>query len=307
MTRMFQGIALAAAFHACTAAHAAPSETKAASPAAVVSRQLVEQKEAFVKRALYDSPAVRRIEASNNAEARKFLSGAQESYRKAVLSIRNNDTAGADRQLNEATWLIGEARQLVPDALTRNVGQQERYAQMLKSVESLQLAYQRHLQHAKGRRPGVVVNDAQLAKVAQFVDAARSLGHSERFMQANKVLGDAEQALMAGLSRVLGSKTIEYAQRFETPAEEYSYELERNRSYADLIPIALAEFKPGSEAIREVQYFVNTNRQQREQAQQHAARKDHRSALAALRGGTAHLQSALAAAGLRVPQDRKLE
>lgn len=302
MTRMPQRIMLAAAFCACVATHAAQGETRVPGPAVKVSRQLVEQKEAFVKRVLSDSPAVRRIEAGNKAEARKYLAGAQESYAKAVLSIKNNDIAGADRQLNEATWLIGKARQLVPDDLTHSVAQRERYAQMLESVESLRISYQRHLQRTKGQPPGVAVSDAQLVKAAQLVDSAKSLANSGEVAPANKALSDAEKTLMVGLSRVLGVKTIEYAQRFETPAEEYAYELERNRSYADLIPIALAEFKPDSEAIREVQHSVDTNRRLREQAQRHAEKKEHRSALAALRGGTAHLQSALAAAGLRVPQ-----
>ena len=305
MTRTLRWIALAVASYACAAAHGAPSEPKVPGPAVKTSRQLVEQKQALVKRVLSDSPAAKRIEASNNPAARKYLAGAQESYRKAVLSIRNNDIAGADRQLNAATWLMGEARRLVPDALARDVEQRARYAQILDAVESLRISYQRHLQRAQGQPPGAAVNDVQLVKAAQLVDTAKNLANSGQVAQANKALGDAEQALMTGLSRVLGSNTIEYAQRFETPAEEYAYELERNRSYADLIPIALAEFKPGSDAIGKIQYYVDANRQLREQAQRHTARKDHRSALAALRGGTAHLQSALAAAGLRVPQEPK--
>jgi len=307
MTPILKWIALAVTACAYAAAHAAQSDAKVPSPAAKVSRPLVEQKEAFLKRVLSDSPAVKRIEASNNAQARTHLAGAQESYGRAVLSIKNNDLAGADRHLNEATWLIGKARQLVPDPLTRNIEHRARYAQMLDSVESLRISYQRHLQRIRGQPSGVAVSDARLAKVAQLIDSAKSLANSEQVVQANKMLGDAEQTLMLGLSRVLGTKTIEYAQRFETVAEEYAYELERNRSYVDLIPVALAEFRPGSEAIREVQYRVDTNRQLREQAQQFAAKKDHRSALAALRGGTVHLQNALAVAGLRVPQDLKPE
>jgi hypothetical protein len=303
MTRLLQWIVVTVTACAYTAAHAVQSESRVPSPAAKVSRQLVEQKEAFVIRVLSDSPAVKRIEASTNAEARKYLVDARESHAKAVVSMRNNDINGADRQLNDATWLIGKARQIVPDPLARNVEQRMRYAQILESVESLRISYRRHLQRVKGRSPGMVANDAQLGKVAQLVNTAKSLANSGQLVQANKMLGKAERALMAGLTQVLGTKTIMYAQRFGTLAEEYDYELERNRSYADLIPIALAEFKPGSEVVREVRHFVDANRQRREQAQQLAAKKDHRAALTALRGGTAHLQSALTAAGLRVPPD----
>ena len=303
MARLLQRIALVAASCVCIAAHAAQGEARVASPAVTVTRQLVEQKEVFVKRVLSDSPAVKRIEADNNAEARKYLAGAQENYSKAVLSIKRDDIASADKLLNEATWLIGKARQLVPDPLARNIEHRARYAQTLESVESLRISYQRQLQRSTRQPPEAAVNDAQLVKAAQLVDQAKSLANAEQVVQANQALGDAERTLMVGLGQVLGARTIEYAQRFENLADEYAYELERNRSYADLIPIALAEFKPAGEASRDVRRLVDMSRQLREQAQQHAARKDHRAALTALRGGTVHLQNALAAAGLRVPQD----
>ena len=307
MMRMVQRLALAATACAYAAGPGAQSEFKVPSPAAKVSRQLVEQKEALVKRLLSDSPAARRIESSGNAEARKYLAAAQESYAQALRSIRSNDTGGADRHLNNATWLIGKSRQLAPDPLARNVEQRARYARMLQSVESLRISYQRHLQRLKGYPPDVGVSDARLIEAARLVEYAKSLSNSERVAQANRALGSAEHTLMVGLSQVLGTRTVEYTQRFETPAEEYAYELERNLSYADLIPIALSEFKPGSEAIREVQHFQDSNRQLRERAQEHAAKKDHGAALKTLRRGTAYLQSALAAAGLRVPSDLKPE
>ena len=301
MTHRLQWIALALSTWTYAVAYA--GEAKVPSPAVSASRQLIEQKLAFLKALLSDSPTVRRIQSGNNAEARKYLAGAQETYRNAMLSVKNNDMAGADKQLNEATLLIAKARQLAPDPLTRNVEHRVRYAQMLDSVESLRISYQRHLQRAPAA--AAAASDALLVKVAQLVDSAKSLAESERIDQANKSLANGQSSLMAGLGRVLGSKTIEYAQRFETPAEEYAYELERNRSYADLVPIALEGFKPGSEAIRETQQFLNANRGLREQAQRHAAAKDHRAALTALRSGTAQLQQALAAAGLRVPPDQK--
>ncbi len=301
MTRVLPWMVLLGGACASAIAVAAQSEAKAPGSAVKISRQLVEQKEALVKRVLFDSPAVRRIEASGNNDAKQYLAGAQDSYRKAVISIRSADLAGADMQLNHATRLISEARQLAPDEHMRSLEQHARYTQLLKSVESLRLSYQKYLQRANVQPRG----DAHLPRVTRLVDTAKSLAASDQLTRANSALGEAEQVLMAGISQVLGSKTIEYAQRFETADEEYLHEHERNRSYADLISIALAEFKPGSAAIREVQRFVDTNRQLREQAERHAARKEHRAGVAALRSGTSHLQSALAAAGLRVPQDEK--
>jgi hypothetical protein len=254
-----------------------------------------------MKRVLSDSPAARRIEASSNAAAKKYLASAQENYRSALSSIKNNDLLAADKQLNDATALMGKARHLVPDPLTRSAEQRAQFTQMLDSVESLRVSYQGQVQRA--RPQWGEADDALLAKATKLVDRARNFAQAEQLALATKSLAEAQRALMIGLGRVLGSKTIEYAQRFESPAEEYAFELERNRSYADLIPIAMDAFRPGADAAREARHLVDGDRGLREQAQRHAAARDYRAALTALRSGTAQLQSALASVGLRVPQE----
>lgn len=291
----------------CTAASipSMAAELRATGSTVAITRQLVEQKEALVKRLLADSPAVRRVEASGNAEARKHLVSAQEAYRKALSALKANDLQAADKQLNNATLLIGKARQLAPDPATRNVEQHLRYAQMLESVESLKVTYHRHLQRMRRQPADAITSDAQLVEVSRLIDSAKSQANAKQFTEANRTLSTAENTLMVNISRVLGARTVDYTLRFETQEEEYGFELDRNRSYLDLIPVAIAEFKPGSEAIRQVNYFVDTNRQMRELAQQHTATKNYKEALAAVRGGTGYLQSALEAVGLKVPPDTK--
>ncbi len=268
-----------------------------------ISKSLVVQKEALVKLLLADSPAVKRVEGSDNVEAKKNFTAARDAYQKALAALKVNDLRNADKQLNDATWMIGKARQLVPDPIRNNIEHRVRYAQMVASVESLKATYQRHLQRGRIAPAG----DAHMINAGQLIDSAKREANAEYLEQANRTLGAAERLLMTHIGRVLGTRTIEYAQRFESLSDEYAFELDRNRSYTELIPIALAEFKPDSEAIRQVNYFVETNRQMREQAQQLAAARKFRDALAAIRGGTGYLQSALRAAGLQVPSETKIE
>ena len=303
MTRLLRRTASAVSTCACIAAAIVQAEAKAPGAEIGVSRELVEQKLSLLKRVLSDSPAAKRIEASQNAAARGYLSDAHENYRKALLSIKSDDLAAADRQLNNATSLMGKARQLVPDPAAHDTERRAQYARMLDSVESLRSSYHGHLPRARSQPRGA--EDPLLAKVARLVDSARAFAQAGQIEQANKLLAEAERTLMAGLGQMLGSTSVEYAQHFETAAEEYAYELERNRSYAELIPIAMDAFKPSAEAVREARRFVDGDRGLREQAQRHAAAKDYRAALTALRGGTSQLQSALASVGLRVPQHPK--
>jgi hypothetical protein len=100
---------------------------------------------------------------------------------------------------------------------------------------------------------------------------------------------------------------LTYALKFETLQEEYAYELDRNRSYEELVPVALTEMRPSLDVIRSVGRYVERNQALREQAQAQAGRKGFRNALRILRTGTEQLQRALADTGVIVPSELPAE
>jgi hypothetical protein len=272
-----------------------------------LSRQVVEQKEALVRRLLGDSPATKRIAASSNREAQALIEAAQRQHEKSMLLIKGNDLKGADGLLNDAMWTIGKARQLVPDPIERTIEQRVRYARMLEGVESLRASYQRNLARTNATRQGVSVEGDELVKVDALVADARNSAGSERLDAAIRALGQAEQILMHGLNKMLGKATLDYARRFETVAEEFDYELDQNRSYAELVPVAIAELGSSEGAIRLAGRYIDTNRTLVRQAQEQAAKKDYQDALKRLRQGTSYLQRALLAVGLVVPREADSE
>ncbi|MBI3935889.1 MAG: hypothetical protein HY323_02850 [Betaproteobacteria bacterium] len=303
MKRVPRILAMIALLAAVLPATAAEPQRAGAMPAAPgQTRQAVEQKEAFLRRLLGDSPVASRIAKSGNAEAQKFMAAAREHHAKAAALLQGGDAAGADRALNEALWMTGKARQLVPDTMYRLIEQRVRYARLLETVESLKASYERHLARLTPRPVGGFAAREQLDRITQLVDEARNYANSEQVSESVAVLERAEQVLLVALNRVLGSATIEYSQQFETFVEEFEYEMARNRSYGELIPLALRELKPPPEAARLIQRYVESNIALRGAAQRHAAKKDYHAALASIRDGTGYLQRALASAGLVVPQ-----
>jgi hypothetical protein len=273
----------------------------ASAPAARETERLAVQKQALVNRLLYDSPAIRNIDSNGDAGSREHLAAARASHRRAQMLIQAGDAAGAEAALNEAMWLIGKARQRSPDMAARLVELRVRYAQLSASVDSLRGSFEKHnARLPAARRPA---GEAVLARANQAVENARSLADSDQLREANQELAEAESVLLAGINQVLGSTTLDYSQRFEAPADEFANELERNRSYAELVPLALAEFRPSQEAVRFVGQHVDGNRELRAQAERHAARRDFASALSTLRAGTQLLQRALTVAGLVMPAE----
>lgn len=284
---------------AAATAAGAEGERAAGSAAPAVTARLVEQKEALVIRLLEDSPAARRIAASGNAQAQQFMSTGREYHRSAAAAMQAGDIRAADGLLNEALWSIGRARQLVPDSMYRVIEYRVRYAQLVASIDSLQESYRGHLGHL-GRS---AADDAAWKNVAGLVDEAKSFRASERLAEANVLLLKAERGLLAAFSAVLGMNTLDYTMHFATAAEEFRFELERNRSFGELVPLAIAELRPAGDALRLIDRYVESGRMAREAAQQHAAHRDYVAALKAIRGGTAQLERALTAAGLAPPQE----
>jgi len=284
------------------AALVAWSALVAAQPASP-TRQAVEQKEKFVSRLLDDSPVARRIANGANTDAKAFFASALDQHRRAREQMESGDLAAADKTLNDALWSAGKARQLAPDSAQRLIAERVRYARLLDGVVSLRHSYERQLQRPhRGASPPPL--DDALVRADALIDDARSLSNAERMIDANRALEDAERGLLSALNRTLGSATLRYDEKFDSPLEEFEFESNRNASYADLVPVALHEYRPSADQIRAVARHVERHQSLREQALQLAVRKDFRAALRAIRSATAELQRALGAAGLVLPGEQ---
>ena len=273
------------------------------SQSAPPGRTLVEQKESLVRRLLTDSPAEARIFGGSNAEAKEHFRSARASHESAVKRIADADFPGAEQDLNKAMWLAGKAHQLVPDPMRRAIELRVQNAGMTRSIESLRVSYEGHLARVRGLPRGARTSDPIIENIAAGMERARSFANSEHVEEANAVLHALERELMRALGTILGSTTIEYAQRFETLAEEFAYEADRNRSYEELIPLARQELRPAREAQALMQRCIATNNALAEQARKLAAGRQYSAAIETMRNGTTYLQAALGAAGLVVPRE----
>lgn len=264
------------------------------------TRATVEQKEALVRRLLTDSPAVVRIDASPDAEAKEYFRIARERHARAVSLLQGDELTRAEAELNEAMWLAGKARQRVPDPMLRAIELRFQNRAMMRAIESLRASYEAHLARLRGDQAR---SDATLARIAARIDEAQGYASSEHVGEANAVLRSVERELMAALGAVLGSTTIDYRARFDSPAEEFAFEQARHGGYAELVPVARTQLRPGREADAAMERHGGAAAAAAERAARHAAQRDWAAALDAIRQATAQLQAALAAAGLALPRD----
>ena len=266
------------------------------------------QKQALARSLIEDASAAGRIQASQDAEALRLFALAKDSYASAITAMKVGNYSNAEKQLNEAMVAMSKARQQVPDAAALAVKQRVEYEEKLKSVESLKKSYLGYLK-SSGQKSGKDKETEESANLGinRLMDAARKHAAENQLVDALRALEKAEQVMRAATKRVLGSTQLDYTPKFETPAEEYAYELERNRSYLELIPVAIAEFNPTDEAKKNVVGLVERNRLALDQAREYAGQKEYRQALASVHTGTGYLLLALTAAGLVVPQETKAD
>lgn len=288
---------------------ATPAQGDAERPSAARSRSVeasargIEQKAQMVDRLLFNSPVAARVAGSQNEEARRHLTNARELSTHGRALAGTGQLRGADLLLNEAIWEIGRAQQLVPDQAARLVEERARYDQLSGSVAALLRTYQlgASAPGSSTLRPEAVA-DRNVSRALAAVEQARAQADAGQVLEANRTLDAALSLLLKDALHRLDGRTLVYDRRFASSREEFAHELARHKSFEGLVPLAVLEYRPSREAQVLIERYVRQARALRERAEGQAGAADHANALLSLAEGADHLQRALQAAGLQVPQ-----
>ena len=265
------------------------------------------QKQAFARSMIEDASVAGRIQSSQDAEASRLFALAKDNYASALVALKEGNFASAEKQFNEAMSAMGKARRQAPDTAALAAKQSAEYEKKLASVESLKKSYLGYLKGRKADAKDKETEESASLGINRLMEAAKKHAAENKPDDALRTLGKAEQVMKSAMNRILGSTTIDFTPKFETPTEEYAYELERNRSYLEAIPVAISQLNPADDAKKNIENLVERNRVAINQASEYAGQKDYRQALASVRAGTGYLQLALTAAGLAVPQELKAD
>ena len=269
-------------------------------PVPVPERAIVEQNQILVARILADSPISARITEGTNAEAKRNLAKASRLHKQAQAQLEKSQIIAADRSLNDAMRSINNARRLVAVPGIREDAEQKRHAELLQSIEVLEMSYQRNVE----RRSTLLaqVGDEDLKRVKIFVTRARVLASSGQIRDANAVLFRAQRDMISSYNRLLGTAPLVYDLRFALPEEEYKYEIERGRAYEGLMPIAIKEYAPARDSATAIDQLVTESRALATHARSLAQKKQFPNAIQSQRDAITKLQQALEVAGVVVPQ-----
>lgn len=266
--------------------------------AAASQQAALESKIRLIKLLLSQSPAVQRIPQSNNAQAQKKLAEAQALYAKAETEAGAGRADAAIKLLDKALLEIVSASRMVPDASQLAAQERARYTGLRDSVRTFVSLHKSLSERMAGKKPV----ELDTGRINSMLVRAEGLAGAANHKEANAVLNDAYKTVVGAISRMLMAETIVYDMKFDTPADEFNYELARNRSYEDLVPLALKQLNPARETAMLSERYVQRSKELREAAQKQAAGGDYPAALKTIQDATGQLQRSLQIAGVVVPQ-----
>lgn len=257
---------------------------------------LFQQKASLVKRFLGSSETAKRVAGRGHEGAKALLSEARAKWDSAQLAHASNNEKKALDLLDQALKLLSAASRESADPASQAWLYRARYADLSDSIRYFQDTYQKYLQHADADKRATA--NRALQEVTTLTRTASSLAEKKQFKKANRTLSQAQDILVSGLKPLLGSRSLVYTLKFDTPRDEYDYEVRRGESLEALIRMALAEGKVGGSFV---QAFVENSRVHGKRARAKADSGKFEFAVSAQEEANSFLVRALRMLGVMIP------
>jgi hypothetical protein len=233
-----------------------------------------------------------RIEQSENDEAKEQLQTARDKYKQARQAQSDGDFEKSERLANEAIRLVTSAAMKVPNKVDDHEVQKRRYRDLLAQIDTY-----RNWEHQSSSLD--VETQSEMDNALMEIENAAKLAANNDYMKANEFLSMALNIVIKAKNSSLKERTFSYDLNFETPIEEYKYELSRNDDYVRLIAVAITQKQPSAGIQSLMDRFVQKSSVLRHDAETQYEQKQFESAVATMQESTNQLVSALKIVGVR--------
>lgn len=251
----------------------------------------------YVERLLTESSAAKKVDASGKPEAIQMKAEAQAHFDKAKALVDSGDNEAAEGELREAIRLMTTAARAANGDAKVSQKQTDDYGSRRESVTALATAHDR-IATEKGMKD---MNAALQQKVAADLAASDELLAAGKGDEARAMLDATYESVKASLEGLRGGDTLVRELNFETPEDEYHYELDRNDTHRMLVEVLLAEKMQASPMRKTADGFIAKAGELRVQAEQAAGKKKFDEAIRLLEESTKEFIRAIRSAGVYIP------
>lgn len=233
-----------------------------------------------------------RIEQSDNEEAKEKLLQARDKYKQARQAQSDSDFTKSEELANEAIRLVTAAAMKVPNKVDDQDVQKRRYHELLAQIDTY-----RNWEHQSSTLDADT--QAQMDNAIVEIEKAAKYAAGNDYAKANEFLSMALNIVIKAKNSSLKERTFSYDLNFETPIDEYKYELSRNDDYVRLIPIAISQKQPSAGIQNLMDRFVQKAKTLRNDAESQYEQKQFEQAVLTMQESTKELVSALKIVGVR--------
>jgi hypothetical protein len=260
-------------------------------------RTLIEQKIRLIDM-LINSPAAKTAAASRDQESARLIEAGQKTFETAKQAY-------AEDRLDDASKLLDEALKSASSAskkmTSKGDGLSESAQRKTFSDMADQIATYRASVADLTRDPKVGAEATQLLlKIDGLTSESRSLADSGRLSDANKKLASTYKLTIEEISRLRAGQEVLMSLKFDTPADEYAYELKRFSSTATLVDMMIAEGRAEGQKRNFVDGLVTEGNKLKSNAQNAATAQQHKEAVALMEKAVGQLNKALQSMGIPV-------
>ncbi len=243
------------------------------------------------------SGAAQRVEASGDAAAIELLGTARSAHESAAAALAGGRVSEAEDHAREGLRAFSRAtvvlKRVRPAAYADDPA---RNARLRKEIEAHRAAF---MEGAREKGPQA----AALLDTTRFdhlLKRAEDLEGAQEGRRAAESLREARDLLVLALARLRQNDTVVYSLDFRTPADEYRYELERNRGYELLVQEMQGRLGADKTKRVLVQRFLDLGRELAARAAELAAVGDHKVAIERMEEANKNLIRALQYMGVPV-------
>ncbi len=222
---------------------------------------------------------------------------AQAHFDKAKNLVDSGDSEAAEAELREAIRLLTSAARAANGAAKVSKKQSDDYGSRKESVTALATAHDR-IATEKGMKD---MNEALQERVAADLAASDKLLAQGKGDEARATLDATYETVKASLEGLRSGDTLVRELNFETPEDEYHYELDRNDTHRMLVEVLLAEKMQASPMRKTADGFIAKAGELRQQAEQAAGKKKFEEAIRLLEDSTKEFIRAIRSAGVYIP------
>ena len=250
-----------------------------------------------VRRLVTNSSGARRIIEGSDLGAKALRNEAELSLRNAEKAYESGEMTKAQDELQSATEKMFSAVRSVGTGKDGIDKQKRDFEYKAESVNVLLKAVER-IAKEKGENGKVLERANSIRGDAAAAQATANMGNlADARAQIDRSYDQAKQEL----ERLREGETLVRSLNFETPQDEYLYELDRNDTHKMLLKVLLTDDSKSAGMQKLIDGFVDRSGKLRQKAEGQAGSGAFKEAIKSLEESTKYLQRAIRSAGVYIP------